>query len=119
MTTPATAQPIPLSINRPTEIIGTKPSHTETDVDYFSVDLVAGTVLYVFVVADLVGFPLNATLRIFDAQGNMVAADDEASSGLDYPLIRFPVPTTGVYRIFQGTVQTSRYAHYRMYVRVK
>jgi hypothetical protein len=114
-----TAQPV---VALPAEIIGTMNSPSDTaDVDIFSVNLRAGDILYVFVLADLINSVLDDDIIIWDPQGKKVAEVDNFSDGLLDPFLRYQVPAGGVYYIDHGSVRgtSSRGSYYKMYVLVK
>ena len=95
--TRATAQPIGAL---PTMIIGTINSPTDgRDVDTFSVTLQAGSVLYVVLLADMIGSPLEDVIQIQDAGGNAQLVVDTLLTGLRDHFVRFQVPASGTYFI--------------------
>jgi hypothetical protein len=111
-----------LPITAPVEIIGTSNSWDDnTDSDVFSIDLTAGQVLYVFVMADAIGSPLDDTLQIFDPSHVSVAYNDDGLDGLLDPFLRYQAPSSGTYFISRGSIggTSSRESFYRMFVRVK
>ncbi len=97
--TPAQAQAIP---TLPAMILGTINSPSDgQDTDIFSVALKAGTVLYVIVLTDMIGSPLEDTLQIQDANGNPLITN-ALPTGLKGPIVSFPVPSDGTYYIAHG-----------------
>lgn len=112
------AQPITV----PVEIIGTSNMWDDAaDTDVFSIDLTAGQVLYVFVMADMSGSPLDDTLQIYDPGHTQVAYNDDGLPGMYDPFVRYQAPSSGTYFIVRGSINgtSSRESFYRMFVRVK
>ncbi len=110
-----TAQPITL----PARIIGTMVSPTDhADGDYFSVNLTAGQILSVFVVADILGSPLDDTITIYNPAKAQVAYIDDFATGLKDPFITYTVPTTGTYYVHHDSIggTFSRSSHYELLV---
>ena len=78
--------------------IGDNPSIAPgLDVDIFELQLNADEFLTVDIDADVIGSSLDSYLRLFDASGNQLAANDDAG-GSDSAL-SLVVPTTGTYYI--------------------
>jgi len=106
----------------PGEIIGTMNTASDgSDVDIFGIPLTAGQVLYVTTVADLMNSPLDDHIRIRNSAGTILTDNDDSSTGLRDPFVRFVVPTSGTYYIDHGSVggTSTRGAHYRLHIRVK
>ena len=112
------AQPI----TAPAEVVGTSIEWDGTaDADVFSIELAAGQVLYVFVMADMSGSPLDDTLQIFDPSHAQVASNDDGLSGMYDPFVRYQAPSSGRYFISRASIDgtSTRQSFYRMFVRVK
>ncbi len=111
----ATAQPIG---TMPAMVFGTINSQSDgPDVDTFSVLLKSGTVLYVIVLTDMIGSPLNDTVQILGANGNPLISN-LFPTGLKGPVMTFPVPADGIYYL-QHTAQGSTFGRgsfYRMFL---
>jgi hypothetical protein len=106
----------------PVEIVGTMNTPLDgSDADFFSLNLAAGRVLFVFALADMIGSPLDDVIQIHDSFGNIVAQVDVFSAGLRDPFIRFTVPTTGTYYVQHGSTggTSSRNSFYRLYIMVQ
>ncbi|RMF39887.1 MAG: hypothetical protein D6753_12750, partial [Planctomycetota bacterium] len=80
--------------------IGDNPAlaNADEDVDLMRVDLDRGATLTVEVEAASIGSTLNSYLRLFDAEGNELARNDDRPGSTD-SLITFTVPETGTYYI--------------------
>ncbi|MGB7624041.1 MAG: PPC domain-containing protein [Terriglobia bacterium] len=112
------AQPISL----PARIIGTMIApNGGPDADVFSVSLQAGQTLYVLSVADLIGSPLDDVIEVKNSSNVTLAENDDFSTGLRDPFVRFVVPTTGTYFIEHGSTNgtSTRGSYYELLVRVK
>ncbi|MBZ5536591.1 MAG: hypothetical protein LAO31_11600 [Acidobacteriia bacterium] len=112
------AQPITL----PARIIGTMTApNGGADEDNFSVSLTAGQTLYVFAAADIIGSPLDDVIEIKNSSGTILAENDDFSTGLRDPFVRFVVPTTGTYIIEHGSTNgtSSRGSYYELLVRAR
>jgi hypothetical protein len=68
------------------------------DVDYYEFTAVAGNTL----LAEVSNGSLDTVLGLFDAAGNLVAADDDGGSGL-LSRINYPVATAGTYYLAVST----------------
>ncbi len=113
-----TAQPITL----PARIIGTMITPAgNADQDCFSFNLTAGQILSVFVVADILGSPLNDTIQIYNPAKVSVAYVDDFSTGLYDPFVSYTAPTTGTYYITHASTggTSSRSSHYELLVRAR
>ena len=62
------------------------------DVDFYSFSANGGQTL----LAEVVASQLDTLIGLFDANGTLVAVDDDGGSGL-LSLIQFPIPATGTY----------------------
>jgi hypothetical protein len=114
-----TAQPID---KMPAEIIGTMNTPNDgSDFDIFSVYLLKGDTLFVFVLADLINSTLDGSVIIWDSNANEVAKIDTFSDKLADPFVRYQVPADGYYYIDHGSVRqtSSRSAYYKMYIMYK
>jgi hypothetical protein len=112
------AQPITL----PARIIGTMIApNGSADADNFSMTLQAGQTLYVFSVADMIGSPLDDVIEVKNSTGTTLAENDDFSTGLRDPFVRFVVPTTGTYIIEHGSTggTSSRGSYYELLVRAR
>ncbi len=102
----------------PATITGTINSSGDgQDVDFYSVSLQAGTTLYVVVLTDMIGSPLDDSIQIQDTNGNPQLTN-LITTGLKGPVVTFPVPADGTYYI-SNTAQGSTFgrdAHYQMYL---
>jgi subtilisin family serine protease len=78
------------------------------DVDLFAVSLTAGDVLTVDVDAAVLGSGLDSYLRLFDASGWPLAANDDADGSLDSAL-GFIAPQTGTYYVGLSAFGNTRY----------
>ncbi|PAY17501.1 hypothetical protein CKO51_20775, partial [Rhodopirellula sp. SM50] len=79
-----------------------------SDVDLFRVDLEPGEILSAGVVADQIGLSnLNAYLRLFDAGGNPILANDDLI-GTDSSII-FPVTVAGTYYLGVSSSGNTQY----------
>lgn len=106
----------------PGEIIGTMNTPGDgPDRDVFGFPLTAGQVLYVTTVADLMNSPLDDNIRILNSAGTIVAENEDSSTGLRDPFVRYLVPSNGTYYVDHASVggTSSRGAHYRLHIRVK
>ncbi len=111
--TRATAQPVGAL---PATVVGTINSAGDgQDVDTYSVSLKAGTVLYVVLLTDIIGSPLDGALSIQDVNGNPQFLNT-FPTGLKGPILIFPVPADGTYYIAITSQNNSfgRGAYYRM-----
>ena len=80
------------------------------DVDLFSVSLAAGETLTIDIDAATLAEPsgLDSYLRLFDADGVQVAANDDAAGSLD-SLLSFVAPATGIYYVGVSAYGNSGY----------
>jgi hypothetical protein len=114
----AAAQPIAA----PVEVIGTSNSPSDgADSDYFAISLTAGQTIYVMVMADAIGSPLDDTLRLFNPAQSSVGYVDDPTPGLLDPQIMYTAPASGTYYIQRASVggTSSRESSFRMFVKVK
>jgi len=65
---------------------------TGGDIDFFRFQATGGQTL----LAEVVAGQLDSLIGLFDANGNLLAVDDDGGSGL-LSLIQFPIPATGTY----------------------
>jgi subtilisin family serine protease len=78
------------------------------DVDLFAVAMPAGGTLTVDIDAQSIGSPLDSYLRVFDAAGRQLAANDDAGS-LD-SLVSFTAPAAGTYYVGISSYANSAYS---------
>jgi subtilisin family serine protease len=80
------------------------------DVDLFAVSLAAGETLTIDIDAAMLAEPseLDAFLRLFDASGAPLAANDDAAGSLD-SLLSFVAPATGTYYVGVSAYGNSAY----------
>ena len=85
-------------------------AHGRRDVDLYAVDLVGGTTIEIDVDArTLADFSaLDSYLRLFDADGNQLAANDDAFGQLD-SYLRHTVDATGTYYVGISSYGNTRY----------
>jgi subtilisin family serine protease len=78
------------------------------DVDLFALSLAAGDVVTVDVDAWTLGSDLDSYLRLFDASGWQLAANDDADGTVD-SVLAFIVPDTGTYYVGLSSFANTRY----------
>jgi hypothetical protein len=113
--TRTSAQPIGLL---PAEIIGTINSPTDDpDTDVYSVNLHAGTVLYVFLTANFLGSSLDSVIQITNPSGVSTIANN-FSPGLNDQFLRYQVAADGTYFLSVSSAGGigSRDFYYRLHV---
>jgi len=86
--TAETAQEVPLGV------VNAR-SNRAADVDWFKFNAKAGQRLIIQVLGQQIDSPIDATLTLYDAQGQQIDADRD-TNGKD-PLIDFTVPSDGTY----------------------
>ena len=97
-------------------ILGTISSPSDgQDTDMFSVSLKAGTVLYVIVLTDMIGSPLEDSVQIQNANGNRLISNTPPT-GLKGPIVTFPVPADGTYYVAHSAQGSTfgRSSYYRI-----
>jgi subtilisin family serine protease len=84
-------------------------THGAADVDLFSVVLAAGDVLEAAVRAQAIGSSLDSYLRLFDAAGTQLAANDDFGGSLDSSL-SFTATVAGTYYVGVSGYGNARYS---------
>jgi hypothetical protein len=82
--------------------------HGARDVDLFAVSLAAGQTLTADVTARDVGSTLDSYLRLFDATGRELAANDDAGGSRD-SYLQFTAAAAGTYYVGMSGFRNSRY----------
>jgi hypothetical protein len=106
----------------PVEIVGTVNSPADgTDLDYYSVYLNTGQTVYIFLLADITGSPLDGLFTIYDPGQAAVGGANTSITGLLDPVYSYTAATTGIHYIAVNSTGNTygRESFYRMFVEVK
>ena len=80
----------------PTEIVGTSNSPADAaDTDYFAYYLNAGQTVYVFLLADMIGSPLDGVITIYDPNQVAVGGANTSMTGLADPVYSYTATASG------------------------
>ncbi len=106
----------------PVEIVGTVNSPADgTDSDYFSFYLDSGQTIYAFLLADIIGSPLDSIITFYDPGQVVVGGANTSITGLLDPIYWYTATTSGIhYIVVTSTGGThGRESFYRMFVEAK
>jgi len=106
----------------PVEIVGTVNSSADgADLDYYSFHLNTGHTVYIFLVADIAGSPLDALFTIYDPSQAAVGGANTSITGLNDPVYSYTAATTGDHYIAVASTGGThgRESFYRMFVEIK
>ncbi len=104
----------PQHITAPVEIYGTSNEPSDTaDEDFFAIDLTAGQTVYVVLLTEMIGSPLDGLIVIYNPAGTPVTGA--------HPFLHYTAPTSGTYFISgnSNSVGWGRDMFYRMHVLVE
>ena len=104
----------PQHITAPVEIYGTSNEPSDTaDEDFYAIDLVAGQTVYVVMLTEMIGSPLDGLIVIYNPSGTPVSGA--------HPFLQYTAPTSGTYFISgnSNSVGWGRDMFYRLHVLVE
>jgi hypothetical protein len=103
----------------PAEVVGSKNVGDDSaDADYFSVSPQAGQILYVNLLADMIGSAYDGDIYLRDAGGNQLAYVVNWAANLKDPNLSYAVQATGTYyiRLVSRTGTKSSGSSYRLFI---
>ena len=106
----------------PTEIVGTSNSSADAaDTDYFTIYLNAGQTVYMFLLADMIGSPLDGVITIYDPGQVVVGGANTSITGLADPVYAYTATTTGWHYITVDSTNGTfgRDSSYRLFLERK